>query len=314
MILPQVINQRTDQNAIDMYAKKQDRIKSYKEMVSTHYSTTTDSYIAFWSEHLHAAIWKDRGDSIEEALRKTHEMLIEDAKISESDKVIDIGCGVGALSFFVAKTTGCHVTGINLSKYQLEKANATKKKMKIKNVDFLEMDVMNLNELEDKYDAAFLIDTGVHLPDKKKALVNIHKILNKGARLVITDWLQRDKLNDFEEAVFIEPLCKYWAFPYMISLPQYEKILNEVGFKIIKATDVSEDVKKTWEEFYKVALKSVNDMTLVKMSKLVRIPEIILEHKEIALKAMKTGVQTSVFPKICSDAGVLRYGYIVTEK
>jgi tocopherol O-methyltransferase len=298
-----------------MYDSEKKRIKNYKKMVSTYYSIITDLYIEFWDEHFHAAIWKNKNDSIEKALRNTHEMFASDSKLTKEDKAIDLGCGVGALSFFIAKNVGCNVTGLNLSKYQLKKANSMKKKMNIKNVDFVEMDIMDIDkELKDKFDAAFLIDVGCHLPDKKSALKNIHSILNKNGRLVIADWLQRDNLNNFEKTTLIDTFNKYWALPYMISLSQYEKILNEVGFKIIKSKDVSNYVKNTWENFYKVTLKAINDMTLTKMLNIVRNPEIILSHRKIALEVIKTQAHANIFTKVCSDAGVFRYGYIVAEK
>ena len=112
--------------------------------------------------------------------------------LAQAKKVVDLGCGVGAFSFFIAESVGCHVTGINLSKYQIQIANKKKKQLKQDNVEFIEMDIMDMKKIRDKYDAAFLIDVGVHFPDKKKAFQNIYKIMRSDSRLVIGDWLQKD--------------------------------------------------------------------------------------------------------------------------
>ncbi len=299
---------------ISSYETQEERVKNYKEMVNKYYSVNTDLYIALWSEFFHVPIWKDPKDSINEAYRKTHEQYIADANLAATDKVIDLGCGIGTLSLLIAKTIGCHVTGINISKYQLKKANQRKNREQASNVDFREMDIMTLNSMQNHFNGAFLIDVGVHLPNKKKALANIYRVLQDNSRLIIADWLQKENLNNFERTVLIEPFCQYWAYPYMISLNQYEKILSSIGFHIVTIEDISDDVKKTWEEFYKVTLKTLNDISLLKMLKFIRNPEILFKYRKTALQEIRSAALAQIFTKVCSDAGVLRYGYIVAEK
>lgn len=283
-------------------------------MIKDYYLINTDLYLEFWHDHFHPAIWTDPDDTLEEALLKTHEMFVSDARISKSDHVVDLGCGVGAFSFFLAKSIGCHVTGINLSKYQIQIAKKKKKQLKIDNVDFLEMDIMNMGQIQDKYDAAFLIDVGVHFPDKKKALTNIFKILKDDSRLVISDWLQKNNPSKFEQIVFLEPFCQYWAYPYMISLPQYKKILTNIGFKIVRAEDMAEEVKKNWELFYNLTLQTISNLSILQMLRLIKNPKLILKLRTKALATIKTAAYANIFTKVCSDAGVFRWSYIIANK
>jgi len=37
-------------------------------------------------------------------------------------KVLDVGCGVGGPAREMVKFTGCHVTGLNLNEYQVQRA------------------------------------------------------------------------------------------------------------------------------------------------------------------------------------------------
>ena len=46
------------------------------------------------------------------------------AGIKKGDKVLEIGCGWGSMAMRAASTTGCHVTGLTLSKEQLGEATA----------------------------------------------------------------------------------------------------------------------------------------------------------------------------------------------
>ena len=283
-------------------------------MVKDYYLINTDLYLEFWHEHFHPAIWSDPNDSLEEALLKTHEMYVTDARISKSDHVVDLGCGVGAFSFFIARSIGCCVTGINLSKYQIQIANKKKRQLKLDNVEFIEMDIMDMKKIQDKYDAAFLIDVGVHFPDKKKAFQNIYKILKDDSRLVIGDWLQKDSPSRFERTVFLEPFCQYWAFPYMISLPQYKKILSDIGFEVLKAEDMSKEVKRNWDLFYNLTLQTISNLSLTSMLRLIKNPQLIVKLKTQVLAAIKASAYANIFTKICSDAGVFRWSYLVANR
>ena len=42
--------------------------------------------------------------------------------ITKDLKVLDVGCGVGGPARQIAKFTGCHVTGININEYQVDRA------------------------------------------------------------------------------------------------------------------------------------------------------------------------------------------------
>ena len=255
-----------------------------------------------------------KSDTLEGALRANQELFIADAQISSKDHVIDLDCGIGTLSFLIAETVGCQVTGINLSQYQLKIANRMKKKLKIKNVDFIEMDIMNMQGIQDQYDAVFLIDVGVHFPDKKKGLTNIFTFLKDDSRLIIADWLQKDKSSNSEQMIFLEPFCQYWAFPYMISLPQYKQILTNVRFTVEKAADVSDDVKQNWKMFYDQTIQIVTTLSLSKMLKSIKNPKLILQQRTKLFEAFKAQAYANIFTKVCSDAGVFRYGYIIAKK
>jgi cyclopropane-fatty-acyl-phospholipid synthase len=50
--------------------------------------------------------------------------IIDAAEIKPNDKVLEIGCGWGAFAIRAVQRTGCHVTGLTLSKEQLAEATA----------------------------------------------------------------------------------------------------------------------------------------------------------------------------------------------
>jgi ubiquinone/menaquinone biosynthesis C-methylase UbiE len=296
-----------------MYLKQNERTKNYKDMVSSYYAVITQPYRKLWGDFFHPAIFENPKDNLNTALRKTHERFIKDSKLKKGDRAIDLGCGIGSLSRFISKNAGCTVIGINMSKYQLKIAKKLTKQKATKNVEFKEQDIMHIDKIDDKFDAAFLVDVGCHLPDKEKALRKIFRILNKGGRLIIGDWIQKENISPFEKEILIEPFNNYWSFPYMESLKGYNKIARKIGFRTIMAKDVSKETEKDWEIFYDVAVKEIKSMNFKKMVSYIKNPSVILQGPKF-IQIAKNQFYANIFTKICYDAGVFRYGYLVLEK
>jgi len=97
-------------------------------------------------------------------------------------KIIDIGCGEGFYSIYLA-SKGFEVLGIDLSKKAIEyaKKNAQEKGV---NVRFEVMDFEHLQDLDEKFDFVFewSILHGVMPEEREKYVQNIQKILKKGGK------------------------------------------------------------------------------------------------------------------------------------
>ena len=65
------------------------------------------------------AYWKDETKTLEEAQENKIQHIIKKLDIKKNQKVLDIGCGWGGLCFEIAKQNDCEVTGISLSKNQI---------------------------------------------------------------------------------------------------------------------------------------------------------------------------------------------------
>ncbi|KAH7322375.1 methoxy mycolic acid synthase [Stachybotrys elegans] len=100
--------------------------------VRSHYDLSNDAFSAFLSPDMtySCPIWLPKSDanateSLEKAqLRKLHE-VIDQAKIKQTDHVLEIGTGWGSFAIAAARSTGCRVTSLTLSAEQ--KAEAEKR-------------------------------------------------------------------------------------------------------------------------------------------------------------------------------------------
>ncbi len=105
--------------------------------------------------------------------------------VEKGMKILDVGCGTGNFSIKLAKM-GCSVTGIDISDNMLEIAS---KKAADENLDiqFLHMDLNELNFKENKFDAVFSMAAFefVNDEDAPKALEGMLKVVKKNGQVLI---------------------------------------------------------------------------------------------------------------------------------
>jgi SAM-dependent methyltransferase len=96
------------------------------------------------------------------ALTRYHDFFT--SNITPGERVLDLGCGVGALASSVACTSKAHVTGIDWSPANLAKARAA-----APNVRFIEGDITKAR-LPETFDAIVLSNVLEHLDDRAALL------------------------------------------------------------------------------------------------------------------------------------------------
>ena len=69
-----------------------------------------------------SAMFKDPRDNLYKGQINKYENLAKITGVKENDKVLEIGCGWGGFSSFLAKKYSANVTAITISKKQYEKA------------------------------------------------------------------------------------------------------------------------------------------------------------------------------------------------
>ena len=66
------------------------------------------------------AYWKNDTKTLEEAQQNKIDHIVKKLDIKEGQKVLEVGCGWGGMAFEIAKQKKCEVTGISLSKNQID--------------------------------------------------------------------------------------------------------------------------------------------------------------------------------------------------
>src|SRR5215831_20184895 len=86
-----------------------------KRKIVEHYDRLSPYYHSLWGEHLHHGYWIRGDESKETAQLQLTEHLAKLANVSMGAELLDIGCGFGASSLFLAREYRARVTGITIS-------------------------------------------------------------------------------------------------------------------------------------------------------------------------------------------------------
>ncbi len=96
-----------------------------KKNIARHYDLGNDFY-RIWldgSMSYSSGVYNSEDDSLEQAQKNKIQMVLDAVDSKPGDRVLEIGCGWGAMANALTSRNNCEVTGISLSKEQLQYAN-----------------------------------------------------------------------------------------------------------------------------------------------------------------------------------------------
>lgn len=132
------------------------------------------------------------------------------------------------------------VSGITLSPKQAERATNLAAKQNIENANFEVMDALEMRYPDNSFDLIWACESGEHMPDKKKYVEEMIRVLKPGGKLVIATWCQRDdqgKPFTPKERKMLNFLYSEWTHPYFISINKYRELMEDSNKLIDIRTD-----------------------------------------------------------------------------
>lgn len=136
-------------------------------------------------------------------------MVYRDVDLSDADRLLEVGCGVGAQSsILLRRFPKLKLTGIDLNEQQLAAAQQTLSQLSYAQgrYEIKKMDAQNMDFEAHSFDAAFLCWILEHVPDPIQILNEVRRVLRPGAVVYVTEVVN--------SSFFLDPyspnLWKYW--------------------------------------------------------------------------------------------------------
>lgn len=162
--------------------------------------------------------------------RVATESFLERLELAASDHVLDVGCGLGGASRFVADRYGARVTGIDLTKEYIETGNTLTSWVGLKDlVELQEGDASKTLFSAASFDKAFLMHVGMNIADKAAVAAELSRVLRKDGILGIYDVMSVGS----EDLSFPVPWATSAEESAVSSADEYKKVFGAVGFEVV---------------------------------------------------------------------------------
>lgn len=209
-----------------------------ENQVSTHYSNATiinsiRSGLQKSGIDLENVSVDDLGpvDEFHTGGRVATEHLLNELNFDTHKHVLDIGCGIGGTSRYLADRYNTTITGIDLTNEYIDAGNILNQWVSLDDKISLQCaDANNIPSEDNEFDLAVMLHVGMNIADKFALFTEVARVLNKGGEFAIYDVM----LKDAAEINYPVPWATDKSMSYLEPMEHYVDYLERAGFRIEK--------------------------------------------------------------------------------
>lgn len=207
-------------------------------------------YRSFWDAEgsLHWGYFDEStGGDFLRACARLDEVMAQKGGIDPGAHVLDLGCGNGIASRWLAATFGCRVTGIDLSGVRISNAcdMAAREPEDLQRLlRFQHGSATAMPFADGEFTHVWSQATIYHVPDKEAALQESRRVLQDGGLLLLDDLLKpTPNVSEQSRRYVYDRLL----FDTPFSFTGYQDYLQQIGFTILEAEDLSPYLKRSYQ-------------------------------------------------------------------
>ena len=238
--------------------------KGSKKNISFHYDLGNKFY-KYWldkSMTYSSALFKDKKQNLYDAQINKYKNLTALCGIKPGEHVLEIGCGWGGFSSFLAKEVNAKVKAITISKKQFE---SVKKKIHEEKLgESVEVNLTDYRDVRGQYDHIVSIEMFEAVGEKYWQLYfdtlkkNLKSNGNIGLQTITID------NNFFKTYRKFPDFIQTYIFPGMLpSVEEIKKITNSIGLNIMEEKMFGPDYARTlkyWKESFNHSWTSIRNI------------------------------------------------------
>ncbi len=215
----------------------------------SYYDAEDAIYRTIWDEDgsVHWGYFDDTtGTDFLKGCANLDRIMVERGQISSNANALDLGCGNGTTAIWLAGYAGCQVTGIDLSGVRIDNAKADRERQEPELRERLAFEKASATELpfrDGQFSRVWSQAVIYHVPDKRKVLSEVYRVLEKGGILVFDDLLRpnRQISADAQRYVYDRLL-----FDTEFSYESYQDALKDQGFEVLETQDISSHLRQSY--------------------------------------------------------------------
>src|SRR5512139_3323212 len=144
--------------------------------------TNSQPGIAYLDMHAYVGITKHIGG------RAATDELLALCHIEHAREVLNVGCGIGISSAYIAKKHGCRVVGVDISEKMIEWSRKRAHQERVEDrVEFRVADVLELPYEADRFDAVIAESVIAFVDDKAQAIRECRRVTRPGGYVAVNE-------------------------------------------------------------------------------------------------------------------------------
>ena len=214
------------------------------EATNIHYEQPAELFETFLGRHMKytCALFSDQDDSLDDAQEAYLRVIARQLGLSGSERVLDVGCGWGSLTLFLARQLGCHVVGVTPSRVQagyIQRRATDAKAAHLVRVETGPFQTVVLPERS--FDAVAMVEVIEHLPEHRQPLDKAYRLLRPGGRLFLSASCYRSQADreEFESRPASMHALSLYGFTAMSPLSRLLSEMEDAGFSIAGLIDTT---------------------------------------------------------------------------
>ncbi|MEU5695117.1 class I SAM-dependent methyltransferase [Actinosynnema sp. NPDC020468] len=235
-----------------------------------HYDQDPDVFARFLDplRKYSSGLFESPDDTLEQAQRNKLAFVARELDLSGGERVLDVGCGWGALITFMAAEYGCRTVGISPAARQHD--YIAKRVEELGLGELVRTEVASFETYqpdEGGYDAVTLLGSIVHMANPRAVFTKARKALRRGGRLYVSESCFRNQA--LRESFDTRPGTEFVRSSIFGSgdlrpLSELVEAAEDAGFSIKAVHDLTDHYKRTiehWSENLRAVHEPLNELS-----------------------------------------------------
>jgi sterol 24-C-methyltransferase len=161
------------------------------DVANSFYNLATEFYEYGWGDSFHFGFRRSY-EGHHKAIENSQNFVAQKLGVTDMDRVLDMGCGIGGPLRGVVQATGANITGLTINAHQVKRAQEITRGLSPwmqARCHFVRQDYLNIKGMElEAYDAAFYMESSLHCENRTQTFSEVYKLLKPGGRLVAMEY------------------------------------------------------------------------------------------------------------------------------
>lgn len=197
-----------------------------RPLIDEYYRRCIPLYLEFLGIHWHTGFYREENTRIssQDQVRMI-DHIAGSINLGEHDRVLDVGCGIGATLCHLNKCYSCEVVGLTPVPEQKKAAEYLAATQKAS----IQVDIGHAEALpypDDSFNAIVFFESSCHFENRRAFFDEVFRVLKPGGRLAGEDWLATDLSDESRRVKWIDPICKTWAIPMLGDAREYRQLME----------------------------------------------------------------------------------------